>query len=135
MNVKFIRIPFKKEPFDQNLFSKLELKAIMIEYELDAFLTHCQNKKGCDCLGPLARERLRKTRNMSRGLRDLIRNRQGFTQKTLTNPNTNTWGPTKTRSWGRGLTRLYDCQVKSDFSKCTCKHIPHQKNCPLSRYR
>jgi len=116
---------------DRLIYTRLELKAIMIEYELDAFLTHCQNKKGCDCLGPLARERLRKARNVSRGLRDIIRNRLGMVQKTLTNPNTNTWGPKKTRSWGKGLIRLYDCQIKNDYTKCTCKHIPHRKNCYL----
>ena len=66
MNIKFIRVPFKKNINDQKIFANLELKAIMIEYELDAFLTHCQNKKGCNCIGPLARERLRKTKNINK---------------------------------------------------------------------
>jgi hypothetical protein len=114
-----------------NTLARLEIKIIMIEYELDAFLTHCQNKPGCQCIGPIAKDRLRRTRNMSRGVRDIIRNAQGFTQKTLTNPNTNTWGGEKKRAWGRGLTRSYDCHFISDSSKCTCKHIPHKENCFL----
>ena len=95
-----------------------ERKIIEIEYELDALIMHCTHKK-CNCLGPIAFKRLIKIRNISRGLRDRIRNVNGQKQRTLTDPTGCAWNNPKAshKGWGKGLVRNYDCKYIPNSSK------------------
>lgn len=85
-----------------------ELRSMSCEYWLDSSIQHVVNKK-CNCIRPIMLERMKKARNDIRSIRDVLRNEQGYTQKTMTNPSTNTWGKEKKRGWGKGLKNVWDC--------------------------
>ena len=102
-----------------------ERKIIEIEYELDALVVHCQRKK-CSCVGPLALKRLTRIRNVSRGLRDRIRNANGQKQKTLTDPSGCKWRDQSLNhvGWGKGLIRNYDCKYIPNPDRLSIMSMP-----------